>query len=76
MNKKRRERLREVLNSIQAIVAILQSICDKEEDCVDRYPENLQNSEKYERMEGAVEYLNEAVDKLDEVTELILSAMT
>ena len=63
------------MRSVEAIVVILQGVCDKEEDCADRYPENLQGSERYERMENAVEHLNEAIDKLDEVRESIAAAM-
>lgn len=75
MNKQRRERLRGALNGLESIANILQHICDKEEDCMDNYPENLQGTDKYERMEDAVDHLNDAIDKLDEVKESIQAAM-
>lgn len=75
MDKRRRERLRDALRSVEAIVAILQGVCDKEENCMDNYPENLQGTEKYEKMEDAVEHLNDAIDKLEEARDSISAAM-
>lgn len=75
MDKQRRDQLRIALNGLEPIVIILQRICDKEEDCVDNYPENLQGAEKYEKMEEAVDHLNDAIEKLDEVKESIRAAM-
>lgn len=75
MDKRRRERLKDALRSIEMIVSILQGVCDKEESCAENYPENLQNSDKYEKMESAIEHLNDAIDKLDEVKELISAAI-
>lgn len=76
MNKQRRSRLREALHGLTSIIAILQGVCDKEEDCADNYPENLQGSERYEQMENAVDNLNEAIDKLEEAKEAIVAAMS
>lgn len=67
--------MRGALSGLEAIISTLQRICDKEEDCVDNYPGNLQGTEKYEKMEDAVDHLNDAIDKLDEVKESIRAAM-
>lgn len=75
MNRRRRERLKEALRSIEAIAAILQGVCDSEENALENYPENLQGTEKFEKMEEAVEHLNEAIDRLDATKEEISAAM-
>ena len=50
-------------------ISIVQAACDKESDCVDNYPENLQSTGQFERMEDAADNLNEALEKLDEAKE-------
>lgn len=75
MNKQKRERLKDALRDVDSAARILQGVCGQEEDCLDNCPENLQSSERYERMEETVEALGEAIDKLDEVRETIISAI-
>lgn len=75
MNKQRREDLRGVLSLLISAIGIVQRVCDKEEDCMDSYPENLQGSERYEQMEDAVDNLNEALEKLGEAKENIQAAL-
>lgn len=48
MNKKRKEDLSGVLSLLDSAIRIVQRVCDREEDCVDNYPENLQGTECYE----------------------------
>lgn len=76
MNKQRREDLRGVLSLLISAIGIVQRVCDKEEDCMDSYPENLQGSERYEQMEDAVDNLNEALEKLGEAKESIHAALS
>lgn len=76
MNKQRREDLRGVLSLLISAICIVQRVCDKEEDCMDSYPENLQGSERYEQMEDAVDNLNEALEKLGEAKESIHAALS
>lgn len=75
MNESRRERLRGAVRKLSDVQAIVQSVCDKEEDCVDNYPENLQNTEQFEHMENAVDSLNDALEKIDEAKGHIESAI-
>lgn len=74
MNDKRRARLRDALKALNDAHAIVDTVCDQEQDCMDNYPENLQDTEKYERMEDAVDNLDEAMEKIDEAAERIRSA--
>ena len=39
---------------------------DEEQDCLDNMPENLQESDRYQKMESAIENLESAVDSIDE----------
>ncbi len=75
MNAKRRERLRGALKLLDSAAHIVDSVCDKEQDCVDNYPENLQGTERFEQMETAVDNLNDAAEKIEEVKESIQMAL-
>ena len=66
LNNKRRSVLKEVLYSIDSIYNEVDSVLTEEQDCMDNFPENLQGSENYERME-------ETVDKLEDILETISS---
>ena len=72
---KRRKRLRDALKMLGNAAAIVEAVCDKEQDCVDNYPENLQSTDRFEQMESAVDNLNDALEKIDDVKEHIESAM-
>lgn len=75
MNEKRRGQLRNALAMITSAASIIDTVCDKEQDCLDNYPENLQGTERFERMEDAVDSLNDALEKMNEAKELVSVAM-
>lgn len=75
MDAKRRERLRDALKMLNSVSAIVDAVCDKEQDCVDNYPENLQGTDKFESMEDAVDSLNDALEKLDDAKGYIEAAI-
>jgi thymidine phosphorylase len=75
MNIKRRAELRDVVSMLSRAVLIVDKICDKEQDAIENYPENLQATEKFEAMENAVESLNDAIEKIDEAKEHIETAI-
>ena len=60
MNEKRRGRLRDALKMLSSAASIVETVCDSEQDCMDNYPENLQGTEKFERMEDALEKIDDA----------------
>ena len=74
MDKARREKLRDALRYLSNVILIVDQVCEKEEDCVENYPENLMGSERFEKMEDAVENLNEAMERLDEAKGFIQAA--
>jgi len=46
-------------------------VCDEEQDALFNIPENLQNSEMYEKIEQTVEELQEAVEHMEQAEENI-----
>ena len=76
MNEARRDRLRAAVKKLSDVHSIVETVCDKEEDCLDNYPENLQNSDRFERTETAVDSLNDALERLEEATECIQTAIS
>ena len=75
MDDKRRGQLRDALKMLTSAATIVDSVCDKEQDCMDNYPENLQGTERFERMEDAVDSLNDALEKIDDAKSSIESAI-
>lgn len=76
MDNKRRSRLREAVSMLASAASVVEAVCDKEQDCMDNYPENLQYTERFERTEMAVDNLNDALEKLEEAKEHIQTAIS
>ena len=75
MNKTRRKSLRTAVLYIDKAIDIINDAKYDEQDCIDNTPENLQNSERYEAMESAVDNLEEAADSLKESLHYIEKAI-
>lgn len=75
MNERKRNRLREALKMLSSASSIIEAVCDSELDCMDNYPENLQNTERFEQMESAVDYLNDSLEKIDDAKSCIELAL-
>lgn len=75
MNDARRKRLREAIMYLDNAASIVDGVCDSEQDSVDNMPENLQGTERFERMEDAVENLNDALEKLEDAKVQIEAAI-
>ena len=78
MNKQRREKIRqlkvkfqEVQTELKQLSGELSSILNEEQDAFDSMPENLQGSYRGMCSEDAIDSMEEASDKLDEVIELL-----
>ena len=71
MNEKRRGRLRDALKMLSNAASIVETVCDSEQDCMDNYP----GTEKFERMEDAVDSLSDALEKIDDAKGHIQSAL-
>lgn len=66
MNKTRRTSLRQAAGLLDRAIGIIRDARDDEQECLDNLPENLQNSERCEAMEAAVDHLEDALESIDE----------
>lgn len=66
MNKSRRSRLIEAMEKMNLAKAIVLAVLEEEESALDSLPENLQSSERADKMEAAIEAMNEAIDSITE----------
>ena len=74
MNSKKRDKLKTAQRIIQDAAAIVSEIIDKEQDSLDNYPENLQASDGYEKIEDAISNLEEAINDLESAEECLNNA--
>lgn len=75
MNEKRRESLRAAVSLLDRAETLVNTVCDQESDALDNYPENLQGSERFEKMEDAVDSLNDALESIGEAKDRIEAAI-
>lgn len=66
MNNKRRKSLDRAKVHIEQAVDILDFVKDEESNSLDNYPENLQSTDAYIKIEDAVDALGDAIDSLNE----------
>ncbi len=75
MNNKKRSVLEQAILLLEKVSDYVSQVEDDEQDALDNMPENLQLSERYEKMEDAVSNLENAINGIDEVKENIELAM-
>lgn len=71
MNKERRKRLAEAFEKIGEVKEIIESVKDEEQEAYDNLPENFQNWERGEEMQGYIEMLDEAYGYLDDAESVV-----
>ena len=83
MNAARRKAIKSVISQIEAIQFELENILeaidtirDEEQECFDNIPENMQESERYEKAETAVENLDDAYDSFGELCDSLEDIIT
>lgn len=74
MNKKRRELLRSASELLTSASVMVATALDGEEDALSNMPENLFGSEQYDKIESAVDLLNDASESIDTAIEKIRDA--
>ncbi|MDO4562210.1 MAG: hypothetical protein Q4C12_00090 [Clostridia bacterium] len=74
MNKQRRIRLGESCSLLEQALRIVTTVRDQEQDALDNFPENLQNSERCTTMEHAIDELEEAIENIEQAAESINNA--
>lgn len=75
MNNERRKNLRKCMNDIEHIMNVISEIVEEEQDYMYNMPESLQNSERYEKAEEAVDNIESCLDSLNEACNYIESAI-
>lgn len=71
MNKERRKQIEIVIKQIELAKDKLQNVLNEEEYTFDNMPENLQGSIRGEESQEAIDTMNEAIESIDEVTEVL-----
>lgn len=71
MNNYKRDLLKDANTLLKKASDLISRVLGEEEDCLDNMPENLQASEKYERMEDAIDKLESAIEHIDTAREEI-----
>jgi L-serine deaminase len=67
MNAERRKKIAEITATLEQAKAEIEMIKDEEQDYFDNMPESIQQGERGETAERAVESLGEAADDIDEI---------
>lgn len=75
MNKKRRELLKSARPFLTKAARIIEQAAEQESDCLDNMPENLQDTDRYEKMEKAVENLEAALEHIENAQDCIDEAI-
>lgn len=71
MNKQRLGEIKKIIDNVNECKDDLDDVMIDEQIAFDNMPENLQLSSNGERSEEAIDILDNAVEKLDEVVELL-----
>ena len=66
MNNTRRKEITKLIEKIQELHGEVEAIRDEEQEYIDCMPENLQESERAEMAQTAVDELGEAMEKIEE----------
>lgn len=75
MNKERRKSLREIQSKLERLGEDLEALKEEEEEYRDNMPENLQESERYQRADEVCDLLQEALENLDNAYQQIEEAV-
>ena len=75
MNKIRRKNLQAIIDRLEKLKGSLEDIQAEEEEYRDNIPENMQESERYEKADDACDNLSSAVDSLEEAISSIEAAI-
>ena len=71
MNKKRRNKIGELIDILKNVSGELSYLLDEEIMCMINIPENLQDSEQYIAIEEAVDKLEDAIYRTEDAIELL-----
>lgn len=75
MNKKRRELLQSARPFLTQAASIIERAAEQESDCLDNMLESLQDTDRYEKMEKAIENLEAALEHIENAQDCIAEAI-
>ena len=75
LNNKRREKLKQANQYLERAYEIVSNVLDDEEMSLYNIPENLQGSEKYDKIETAVDNLESVIESVESAQEYISTAI-
>ena len=75
MNKARRKNLQAIIDQLEELKGSLEDLRVEEGEYRDNIPENMQESERYEKADEACDNLSSAVDSLEEAISSIEAAI-
>lgn len=71
MNDKRRAKLRIALDLIRRAEAVIDTVIDEEQQCLDNLPENLEGGDRWNKMEDAIDAMDDIRNALGEACKCI-----
>ena len=74
MNKQRRALLQRAKSALETAEGLVDQALWEEQDCLSNMPENLESTERYEKMENAIELMEEALENIRGAAENLDSA--
>lgn len=74
MNNKRRALLQKAIATLDSASGYVSTVLDEEQDSFDNMPENLESSDRYIKMETAIDKLEEAIEQIDSAKECLEEA--
>lgn len=74
MNNKRRAQLNMATKMLGECLSIVSNATNQEQYCLDNIPENLQDSDSYEKMQDAISELDDACSCIEDAMECISNA--
>lgn len=75
MNKQRRKAIERISEKLEELQEEIQMLKDEEEEAYDNLPESLQDGEKGEAMQEAIEYLDNADSFIEEARDALNDAV-
>ena len=74
MNDRRRTVLANARELLEKAALLVERAADEESDCFSNLPESIQEGERGEKMEAAIDLLEEVQDQIDEILDKIEEA--
>ena len=76
MNNSRRAMVRKAHKFVEDAYALIDIACEQEDEALANMPENLERSERYEKLENNVDLLDTARDLLSDAEAVISDVLT